>query len=166
MSGILHQVLFYKWVLLHHPQKRPGVALIHLSKLWATVKHDCFPYQDKHAGMPQGLTCKRGLYFSVFYKRVCIGLQRLSSKPCRTWGGLLLACLGKQAEAIIISPDAFLPGLRDVAWAGGSSRVLCKLSIAHIILKVKNTACTVRGYEKMFTENGKIQMPYDIFQEF
>lgn len=68
-------------------------------------------------------------YISLsFIKEVCIGLQRLPLKPSRTWCGLLLVCLGKQAEAVIISLDAFLPSLSDDAWAAGvGSRVLCKI---------------------------------------
>lgn len=72
----------------------------------------------------RALPVKEGYISLSFIKEVCIGLPRLSFKPCRTWCGRLLACLGKRAEAIIVSPDAFLPGLRDVAWTGASSRVL------------------------------------------
>lgn len=43
-----------------------------------------------------------------FIERICIGLQRISLKPRRAWRGLLAVGLGKQALALIISPDALL----------------------------------------------------------
>lgn len=76
---------------------------------------------------PRVLPVEEGYISLSFIKEVCIGLQRFSLKPCRTRCGVLLASLRKQAEAVIISPDAFLPTLRDVAWVEVGLRVLCKI---------------------------------------
>lgn len=49
---------------------------------------------------------------------------------------MMLACLGKQEEAVITSPDALVPSLGDAAWAGVGSRVLGKIISTRLTFKV------------------------------
>lgn len=143
------------------PRKRPCVALINLSD---PVSYSTTVFLIKTCKRERlgALPVKEGYISLSVIKEGCIGLQRLSLKPCRTRRGLLLAYLGKRAEAIIISPDAVLPSLRDAARAGVCSRVLCKIHrhTHHVqsaeLFQNDRWGSTVRSYDMTFTENGEV----------
>lgn len=94
--------------------------------------HEAFLIKTCIQEWPRALPMKEGYISLSFIKKVCIGPERISLKPCRTWCGLLFACLSQQAEAVNINPDAFLPSLRDVTWASGSSGVFFNIHQHHI----------------------------------
>lgn len=70
-----------------------------------------------------GLLPLRDGYISLsFTKDVSIDLSRLSLTPCRTqWGLCSWHVWGRKAQAIIVTPDVFLPSHRDVARAEAGS---------------------------------------------